>query len=155
MLIERHEFLDPEGAKPIISGVTAFGNLVLLKGVAADPADDISVQTRQVLRQIDDLLALAGTDKTNILSAPYGLRTCECSVSTTSPGMSGWTLPIHRCEPVWKPDCSRRGCWSKSWSSRPDRMAMAGAEGSEEAETRLFGVIAGQHSRSSMAITSG
>ena len=32
---------------------------------------------------------------------------------------------------------------------------MAGAEGSEEAETRLFGVIAGQHSRSSMAITSG
>ena len=33
MLIERHEFLDPEGAKPIISGVTAFGNLVVLKDV--------------------------------------------------------------------------------------------------------------------------
>jgi len=44
MLIERHEFLDPEGAKPIISGVTAFGNLVFLKGVAADPAGDISVR---------------------------------------------------------------------------------------------------------------
>src|SRR4051794_14068157 len=59
MLIERHEFLDPEGAKPFISGVTAFGNLVFLKGIAADPAGAISEQTRQVLRQIDDLLALA------------------------------------------------------------------------------------------------
>ena len=73
MLIERHEFLDPEGAKPIISGGTAFGNLVFLKGVAADPAGDISEQTRQVLRQIDELLALAGTDKANILSAQVWL----------------------------------------------------------------------------------
>ncbi len=28
MVIERHDVLDPEGAKPIISGVTAFGSLV-------------------------------------------------------------------------------------------------------------------------------
>jgi hypothetical protein len=28
MLIERHETLDPEGAKPIISGVVTVGNFV-------------------------------------------------------------------------------------------------------------------------------
>jgi len=73
MLIERHDILDPEGAKPIISGVTAFGSLVFLKGVTADPVGDISDQTKQVLRQIDDLLALAGSDKSKVLSAQVWL----------------------------------------------------------------------------------
>ena len=73
MVIERHDVLDPEGAKPIISGVTAFGNFVFLKGVTADPAGDISVQTRQVLRQIDDLLAVAGSDKSKVLTAQVWL----------------------------------------------------------------------------------
>ncbi len=37
--------------------------------VADDPAADIAGQTRQVLAQIDRLLAEAGTDKTRLLSA--------------------------------------------------------------------------------------
>ncbi len=37
--------------------------------VADDPSADISGQTRQVLAQIDHLLAEAGTDKTRLLSA--------------------------------------------------------------------------------------
>ena len=37
--------------------------------VADDPKEDISGQTRQVLAQIDRLLAEAGTDKTKIASA--------------------------------------------------------------------------------------
>lgn len=46
------------------------GRLVYLAGqVAEDPAADIAGQTRSVLRQIDKLLAEAGTDKTHILSA--------------------------------------------------------------------------------------
>lgn len=46
------------------------GRLVYLAGqVAEDPAADIGGQTRSVLRQVDRLLAEAGTDKTRILSA--------------------------------------------------------------------------------------
>lgn len=44
--------------------------LVYLAGqVAEDDSADVSGQTRQILRQIDTLLAEAGTDKTRILSA--------------------------------------------------------------------------------------
>jgi enamine deaminase RidA (YjgF/YER057c/UK114 family) len=73
MSIERHEILDPEGAKPIISGVIAFGNLVYVKGVTADPVGDITEQTRQVLQEIDRLLAVAGTDKSKLLTAQVWL----------------------------------------------------------------------------------
>jgi len=41
--------------------------------VATDSGADITVQTRQVLENIDTLLALAGTDKTHILSAQIWL----------------------------------------------------------------------------------
>ena len=45
------------------------GRLVYLAGqVAEDPGADIAGQTRSVLRQIDKLLAEAGTDKTRILA---------------------------------------------------------------------------------------
>ncbi len=37
--------------------------------VASDPSADITSQTRQVLAQIDSLLAEAGSDKSRILSA--------------------------------------------------------------------------------------
>jgi enamine deaminase RidA (YjgF/YER057c/UK114 family) len=73
MLIEHHEILDPGGAKPIISGVTAFGNMVYVKGVTANPAGDITDQTRQVLKEIDRLLAVAGTDKSKLLTAQVWL----------------------------------------------------------------------------------
>jgi enamine deaminase RidA (YjgF/YER057c/UK114 family) len=37
--------------------------------VAEDPSADVTAQTRQVLAQIDRLLAEAGSDKSNIVSA--------------------------------------------------------------------------------------
>ena len=42
--------------------------------VAADPAADVTAQTRSVLAQIDALLAEIGSDKTQILSATIYLR---------------------------------------------------------------------------------
>jgi enamine deaminase RidA (YjgF/YER057c/UK114 family) len=46
------------------------GRLVYLAGqVAEDPTADIDGQTRSVLRQVDRLLAEAGTDKRHVLSA--------------------------------------------------------------------------------------
>ena len=47
----------------------ASGTIYLAGQVAADPKADITGQVRQVLAQIDALLAEAGSDKTRILSA--------------------------------------------------------------------------------------
>jgi enamine deaminase RidA (YjgF/YER057c/UK114 family) len=45
------------------------GTVYLAGQVARDPTADVTGQVRQVLAQIDALLAEAGTDKTRILSA--------------------------------------------------------------------------------------
>ena len=52
-----------------MSQAVSYGNLVFLAGqVASDPSADVAGQTRQILGEIDRLLAAAGTDKTQILS---------------------------------------------------------------------------------------
>jgi enamine deaminase RidA (YjgF/YER057c/UK114 family) len=54
---------------------TTFGQMAFLAGqVAEDTALDITGQTKQVLDQIDALLAEAGTDKSRLLSAQIFLR---------------------------------------------------------------------------------
>jgi enamine deaminase RidA (YjgF/YER057c/UK114 family) len=47
----------------------ASGTIYLAGQVAADPKADITGQVRQVLAQIDSLLAEAGSDKSRLLSA--------------------------------------------------------------------------------------
>ncbi len=55
---------------PRMSQAVVHGNTVYLAGqVADDPSADVTDQTRQVLANIDRLLAAAGSDKTRILSA--------------------------------------------------------------------------------------
>jgi enamine deaminase RidA (YjgF/YER057c/UK114 family) len=52
-----------------LTGAVVHGKLVYLSGqVADDPSVDTEAQTEDVLRQIDALLAEAGTDKSRILS---------------------------------------------------------------------------------------
>ncbi|HEX7374843.1 MAG TPA: RidA family protein, partial [Steroidobacteraceae bacterium] len=53
-----------------MSQAVIHGNTVYLAGqVAANAAEGVAGQTRQVLAEIDRLLAAAGSDKTRILSA--------------------------------------------------------------------------------------
>jgi enamine deaminase RidA (YjgF/YER057c/UK114 family) len=53
-----------------MSQAVIHGKTVYLAGqVADDPSQDVPGQTHQILAAIDRLLADAGTDKTNILSA--------------------------------------------------------------------------------------
>ena len=53
-----------------MSQIVIHGDTVYLAGqVAADASADITVQTQQVLQKIDTLLAEAGSNKNNILSA--------------------------------------------------------------------------------------
>ena len=65
MKIERHE-KGPRMSKAVIHGDTVY-----LAGIVADSPKGKSVaeQTKNILSQIDDFLALAGTDKTKLLSA--------------------------------------------------------------------------------------
>ena len=65
MKIERHE-TGPRMSKAVIHGDTIY-----LAGIVADSPKGKSVaeQTKNILSQIDGFLALAGTDKTRLLSA--------------------------------------------------------------------------------------
>lgn len=64
MTIERHR------SNQRMSQVVASGSMVFLAGqVAKDASADVAGQTAQILAQIEELLALAGTDKSNLLSA--------------------------------------------------------------------------------------
>ncbi|MCC7046461.1 MAG: RidA family protein [Alphaproteobacteria bacterium] len=64
MSIERHE------VGPRMSKVAVKGDTVYLAGqIAADPVPSVRGQTTQILAQIDALLKLAKTDKSNLLSA--------------------------------------------------------------------------------------
>lgn len=57
-----------------MSQLVVHDNTAYLAGqVAADSSADITVQSRQVLEKIDALLALAGTDKTHLLSVQIWL----------------------------------------------------------------------------------
>jgi enamine deaminase RidA (YjgF/YER057c/UK114 family) len=58
---------------PVISQIVIRDNTVFLLGVTGDPHADVAIQTRQVLERIDHLLATAGTDKTNLLTAQVWL----------------------------------------------------------------------------------
>jgi enamine deaminase RidA (YjgF/YER057c/UK114 family) len=65
MKIERHE-IGPRMSKAVIHGDTVY-----LAGIVADSPKGKSVaeQTKNILSQIDGFLAVAGTNKTKLLSA--------------------------------------------------------------------------------------
>jgi len=59
---------------PRLSQACAYGPTVYLaEQVADDPSADVSGQTEQILREVDQLHAGAGTDKTKLLSATIWL----------------------------------------------------------------------------------
>jgi enamine deaminase RidA (YjgF/YER057c/UK114 family) len=73
MSITRHEIrtiTDENRGQPIISQAVVHGNVAYFAGVTPNPiVGDIKAQTVQVLRRVDELLRLAGTDKSRLLSA--------------------------------------------------------------------------------------
>ena len=73
MSIIRHEIRkisDDNRSQPIISQAVVHGNVAYFAGITPNPiVGDIKTQTAQVLRRVDELLKLAGTDKSRLLSA--------------------------------------------------------------------------------------
>src|ERR1700741_1841534 len=72
MSIVRHEIrqiTDETRGQPIISQVVVHGKVAYFAGVTPNSiVGDIKTQTAQVLRRVDELLKLAGTDKSQLLS---------------------------------------------------------------------------------------
>jgi enamine deaminase RidA (YjgF/YER057c/UK114 family) len=56
-----------------MSGAVVHNGTVYLSGQVGTPGESVGDQTREVLREIDRLLAAAGTDKTRLLSATIWL----------------------------------------------------------------------------------
>lgn len=52
-----------------MSQLVVHNGIAYLAGQVGNPGESVTDQTREVLAQVDRLLALAGTDKTRILSA--------------------------------------------------------------------------------------
>ena len=73
MSIIRHEIRrisEENRGQPIISQAVVHGNVAYFAGITPNPiVGDIKTQTAQVLRRVDELLNLAGTDKSRLLSA--------------------------------------------------------------------------------------
>ncbi len=73
MMIERHGNTTGIAELPTISQIVVKDDLVFVCGVTADPGADVYTQTQQVLQRVDALLARAGTDKSQLLSAQVWL----------------------------------------------------------------------------------
>jgi len=90
MSIERHEV----GAR--MSKAVAHGNTVYLAGIVADAAKGGSVaeQTKDILSQIDGLLAKAGSDKSKLLTANIWI-TDMANFAEMNAVWDTWVAPGH------------------------------------------------------------
>jgi len=74
-----------------MSGVVSHGDVLYLAGqVPGDLQGDIESQTRQVLEKIDGLLALAGSDKTRLLSAQIWLKHIDRDFAAMNAVWDAW-----------------------------------------------------------------
>ena len=81
-------------AGPRMSQAVVHGNTVYLAGQvgSSDAGPDVYLQTTQVLASIDKLLAAAGTDKTQLLSATIWLTDMD-SFADMNRAWDAWVAP--------------------------------------------------------------
>jgi enamine deaminase RidA (YjgF/YER057c/UK114 family) len=90
MTIERHD-IGPRMSKAVVHG-----NTVYLAGIVADNPKGKSVtdQTRDIVAQIDGLLAKSGTDKSKLLSANIWI-TDMANFAVMNAVWDAWVAPGH------------------------------------------------------------
>ncbi|WP_343115471.1 RidA family protein [Ostreiculturibacter nitratireducens] len=71
---------------PRLSEAVIYNGIVYLAGQIGNPGDSVADQTRTCLAEVDRVLALAGTDKTRILTAQVWLA----DVSTAAEMNAAW-----------------------------------------------------------------
>jgi enamine deaminase RidA (YjgF/YER057c/UK114 family) len=112
MSIIRHEIrqiTDENRGQPIICQAVIHGNVAYFAWVTPDPiVGDIKTQTAQVLRRVDELLRLAGTDKSQLLSAQVciaDMRLFEDHNSAWNEWVDPANPPVRTCltTDFWRP----------------------------------------------------
>lgn len=79
------------------SAIVINNGVVYLSGqVAEDPEADVQDQTRSTLARIEALLAKAGTDKTNVLSATIYLRDIANHFALMNEVWNDWVVDGHQ-----------------------------------------------------------
>ena len=95
MPVIRHE------PSKIYSKVVEANGFVITSGIVADDiSQDVAGQTRQILAEIDRLLALGGTDKTKAVSAQIWLgdiRSRDAMNAEWNAWTGGQNLPTRAC----------------------------------------------------------
>ena len=100
MNIIRHKYPIQSDGVPIISRVVEAGDIVYVCGTLPDPVGDITAQTKQVLDRIDDALALAGTNKSKLLTAQVWLadmRLFEAHNAAWNAWVDPENAPVRAC----------------------------------------------------------
>ena len=112
MSITRHEIrtiTDENRGQPIISQAVVHGSVAYFAGVTPNPiVGDIKAQTGQVLRRVDELLRLAGTDKSRLLSAQVwiaDMRLFEDHNAVWNQWVDPANAPVRACltTEFWRP----------------------------------------------------
>jgi enamine deaminase RidA (YjgF/YER057c/UK114 family) len=86
MSIDRFE---PNGKR--LSHVVVHNGIAYVTGqVAADRTQDVAGQTRQILQRIDELLAIAGSDKSKILFAQIWLKHVVADFAAMNTAWEAW-----------------------------------------------------------------
>ncbi|MDX3929585.1 MAG: RidA family protein [Shinella sp.] len=79
---------------PRMSQAVVHNGIVYLAGQVGEAGHDVATQTRQALAEVDRLLALAGSDKTRILSAQIWLADIA-DFSKMNAVWDAWVAPGH------------------------------------------------------------
>jgi len=112
MSIIRHEIrqiLDENRGQPIISQAVVHRNVAYFAGITPNAiVGDIKAQTAQVLQRVDELLNLAGTDKSKLLSAQVwiaDMRLFEDHNSVWNEWVDPGNPPVRACltTDFWRP----------------------------------------------------
>jgi len=77
-----------------MSEAVVHNGTVYLAGQVGEPGSDVAEQTRQALAEVDRLLALAGTDKTRILSTQIWLADIA-DFAEMNAVWDAWVAPGH------------------------------------------------------------
>ena len=106
---EIRQITDENRGQPTISQAVVHGKVAYFAGITPNPiVGDIKAQTAQVLRRVDELLKLAGTDKSRLLSAQVwiaDMRLFEDHNSVWNEWVDRANAPVRACltTDFWRP----------------------------------------------------
>ena len=85
-----HSDIQKFNTNEVMSAVTVFNQVVYLSGqVPKNTDNDVAGQTREILATIDELLALANTDKSRLLSAQLYIKNLSDFSTVMRFGLTG------------------------------------------------------------------